>query len=185
MFKLLKSISLLFLLIGIFSSSTNAYDFPQRKIEVKPYLNLFFPSDIWERDSQPSVVENKTSFGLGLKLRTQFSNQFGFVLNTAYNRFQVPDAVSNEGVILTAGGYYEKSFNFGEITFDLGYGIIIAADEVLGLLMPSFEYSRPVSERMSIALELGLPIPNDWPKDFEYKENLGSFTLSVGTIFLF
>ncbi len=183
--KLFKTGFLFMIICGIMFQLANAYDFPRRKIEVKPYLNIFFPSDLWETTSQPSIVENKASFGLGLKLRTQFGDQFGFVLNTAYNRFQVPDGVSSEGAILTGGGYYEKSFNFGDMTFELGYGIIIAADDVLGLLMPALEYSRPVSERMSIALELGLPIPNDWPKNFEFKENLGSFTLSVGTKFLF
>ena len=185
MFRLLKSTCIFFLISGIFCLSVNAYDFPQRKIEVKPYLNLFFPSDLWETRSQPSAVENKTAFGLGLKLRTQFTNQFGFVLNTSYNKFEVTGNVPNEGVIFAGGGYVEKSYNFGRLNFDLTYGIIIAADEVLALLMPTLEYSRPISDRVSIAFELGLPIPNDWPKDFEYKEKLGSFTLSAGTIFLF
>ncbi|UCC44121.1 MAG: hypothetical protein JSU65_13575, partial [Candidatus Zixiibacteriota bacterium] len=124
-------------------------------------------------------------FGAGVKVRTQFSNQFGIAINTAYSKFDVLEGVSNDGLFLTLGGYYAKSYGFGNLTFDLGYGIVIAADEVLGLLMPSIEYSRPVSERMSVALEVGLPVPNDWPKNFDYKEKIGSFTLSAGTVFVF
>lgn len=185
MTKLVTSFAVLIAFIGLLAPSINAYEIPPRKIEIKPYLFVFFPNDLWVKDSQESIVENESSFGLGLKLRTQFSNQFGLVLNASYNRFEVPSTVSNDGVIFTAGGYWQRAFNFGSLTFDLCYGIIIAADEVLALLMPSLEYSYSISDRVSIAIDAGLPIPNDWPKDYGYEEKLGSFTLSVGTIFLF
>lgn len=185
MIKASRITLLILLLMGISIQSSFAYEIPQRKIEIKPYLNLFFPSDLWEKEDVETVVDNKTSFGFGAKIRTQFINQFGIVLNASYINFETLNNSSNDGVIFTGGGYYGRSFGFGDLTFDFGYGIIIAAEEVLGLVMPSLEYSRPVSDRMSIAFELGLPIPNDWPRSMEYKENFSSFTLSVGTVIIF
>ena len=120
-----------------------------------------------------------------MKIRTQFNNQFGIVINASYVSLETLNNTSNDGVYFTGGGYYSRSLGCGNLTFDLGYGIIGAADEVLGLLMPSVEYSHPVSERILIAVELGLPIPNDWAKNFYYNEKIGSFTLSVGTSFVF
>jgi len=53
------------------------------------------------------------------------------------------------------------------------------------LLMPSLEYSRPIGERISLAVELGWPIANDWLRDFGFEESYSSFTLSVGTAIVF
>lgn len=181
----IKIIFLIILISVVVFQFANAYDIPQRKIEIKPYLNLMFPNDLWETRTETSVVDNKTSFGFGMKIRTQFNSQFGIVFNASYLNFKTLNNSSGDGFYFTGGGYYVKSFGFGNLTFDLGYGIIVAAEEILGLLMPSLEYSRAISDRISIALEFGLPIPNDWPKDFEYKENFGSPTLSAGTIFTF
>ena len=162
-----------------------AYDIPARKIEIKPYINLLMPNDIWETEAIGSVVDDKAAFGFGAKIRTQFSRQFGIVLNSSYLKFKVLDNSSDNGVIFTAGGYLGKSFEVGNLTLDLSYGVISAADEIMGLLFPSVEFSRPISDRMSLALELGMPIPNDWFRDFGFKENIGSFTLTAGTIIVF
>jgi len=183
--RLFKIGILLAFVSTVWFGTANAYEIPQRKIEVKPYLYFLSPNDLGESTSQPRLVENKSSFGIGLKLRTQFSGRFGIVLNTAYSKFEVTENTSDDGAIFTGGGYYSRSFEFGTLTLDLGYGIIIAADKALGLVMPSLEYSRSISERMSVAFEFGLPIHNDWPKDFGYKESIGSFTLSAGLIIVF
>jgi hypothetical protein len=183
--KCVKILIMLIAVIGLLASSINAYDIPSRKIEVKPYLNFVFPNNIWEGANQANPVDNKVAPGIGLKLRTQFSRQYGFVLNASYINFQVEENVSSDGSIFTAGGYLSKSFGFGNMTLDLSYGIIAANKEVAGLLMPSLEYSRPISERISLALEFGWPIPNDWPQDFDFKENYSSFTLSLGSIIVF
>jgi hypothetical protein len=185
MAKYFKLTAFLIIISGMFIQSTMAYDIPQRKIEVKPYLSLFFPNDLWEMESRSSSVDNKSAFGVGFKIRTQFNKQFGFVINTAYTSFDVTNDSSNDGAIFTVGGYYAKSFGFGNLTLDFGYGIIIASDEALGLLLPSLEYSRPITDRISIALEFGWPIPNDWLRSFELKENYSSFALSLGTAIIF
>jgi hypothetical protein len=167
------------------SQGGSAYDIPPRKIEIKPYINLLMPNDIWERTGLSNPIDNKVAPGFGLKVRTQFSRQYGIVLNAAYMNFQVAENVSSDGGIFTAGGYLSKAFGFGNFTLDVGYGIMAANSEVAGLLMPSLEYSRPVSERMSLAVEFGWPIPNDWPQNFDFKEGYGSFELSLGTIIVF
>ena len=102
-----------------------------------------------------------------------------------WRSFGVAENVSSDGGIFTAGGYYSRAFSFGSMTFDLSYGIIAANHEVAGLLMPSLEFSKPISERVAIAFEFGWPIPNDWPQNFEFEEKYGSFSLSVGSILIF
>ena len=185
MLKFIRIFCILIILIVLLAPLMNAYDIPSRKIEVKPYLNFVFPNNIWEGANQVNPVDNKVAPGIGLKLRTQFSRQYGFVLNASYINFQVEENVSSDGSIFTAGGYLAKAFGFGNFTLDFSYGIIAANKEVAGLLMPSLEYSRAISERISLALELGWPIPNDWPQDFDFKENYSSFTLSLGSIIVF
>jgi hypothetical protein len=176
-------------LAAIFASSALAYDIPQRKIEIKPYINLLSPSDFWKKGFGTSVVEDDIGFGIGAKLRTQFAANYGLVLNVSYTDVKVssvvwPDATSDV-TMFTLGGYLSNEFSFGRLTADCGFGLVVMSDEGVALLMPSLEYSRPIAERISLAVELGWPIANDWLRDFGFEESYSSFTLSVGTSIVF
>jgi hypothetical protein len=184
MSKLIRCLVAAVLLTAIALPSAGAYEAPPRQIEIKPYFSFFFPQDLWDKGTEPSPVANKSAFGFGAKIRTQFSGHFGIVLNASYYSLEVADDLSGDGVMFTAGGYYARALGPGRVTFDLGYGVIAAADEALPLLMPALEYSYQVSERLSLAIELGWPIPNDWPRNLEHEESFGSFTFSLGTSIL-
>ena len=183
--KLAGVVFFLLLFCGVLIQGSYAYDIPQRQVTVKPYVNFFFPNNLWETESFAPAVENKMGFGAGVKVRNQFTSSFGSVLNASYSSIEVTREASGDVTMFTAGGYYSRALGAGTFIFDFSYGIIIAADESVGLLMPSLEYSRPISDRMSVALELGWPIANDWPRDFSFKENYSSFTLSLGSVFVF
>ena len=173
----------------IFASSALAYDIPQRKIEIKPYINLLMPSDFWKKGFDTSVVEDDIGFGFGAKLRTQFAANYGMVLNVSYTDVKVSDVVwpdaTSDVTMFTLGGYLAKEFSFGTLTADCGFGLVVMSDEGVALLMPSLEYSRPIAERISLAVELGWPIANDWLRDFGFEESYSSFTLSMGTAIVF
>jgi hypothetical protein len=174
---------------ALFASSALAYDIPQRKIEIKPYINLLMPSDFWMKGFDTSVVEDDLGFGIGAKLRTQFAANYGLVLNVSYTDVKVSDIVwpdaTSDVTMFTLGGYLSKEFGFGRLTADCGFGLVVMSDEGVALLMPSLEYSRPVAERISLAAELGWPIANDWLRDFGFEESYGSFTFSVGAVIVF
>jgi len=185
----MKNLFLLVLCIVIMSSCLSqvsmAYDIPQRKIEIKPYLGLIFTNNFWELENGSNIIDDNASLGFGVKLRTEFRGQFGIVINTSSVNFTTLNDASRVGFLFTVGGYYSRQFGFGNLTVDLGYGAIGAADDVVGLLMPSLEISRSISDRISLALEIGLPIANDWIRDYGYRENIGTFSLSMGTVLLF
>jgi hypothetical protein len=173
------------LAITLVASSVSSYDVPPRKIEAKPYFKLLFPKDFWQANDGTSIVADETAPGFGVKLRMQAKNEFGIVFDACYLSLETLNETSRESFMFTGGGYYAKTYGFGTLTLDVGYGVVGAADQVLGLLLSSFEYSRSISDRVALALELGWPIPNDWLKDFGFKENYSSFTLSLGTNILF
>ena len=125
-----------------------------------------------------------SGIGFGAKLRTHLSGNFGAVLNASVSSIETLDGSAGNSIVASVGGYYEFGAGSGTITPDLGFGFITAGDEIIVLIMPSIEYSRPVSERLSIAVEAGLPIANDWFKDYLFKENISSFSLSIGVAYL-
>lgn len=55
----------------------------------------------------------------------------------------------------------------------------------LALFLPSVEYSYPVSDRISLAAELSMPIANDWYSDWNHDSNAKSLMLSVGSVIVF
>jgi hypothetical protein len=182
----MKIVMLAVLLIGLMVSSSLAYEIPQRRIDLKPYLNFMFPNDLLEWEDLGNVVANETGFGLGVKARTQVIKAWGFVINTSYTDLEVTsDRGLSSATMLTVGFYYSKATGLGDIIFDLGYGGIAAGGRGIGLLMPSLEFNRTYSERLRLSVELGWPIPNDWFYDFDFEENYGSFTLSLGGAVVF
>lgn len=171
-------------------SSAGAYDIPQRKIEIKPYVNILFPKDFVTFESGVSYVDDEAGFGGGVKIRTQLTGPFGFMINASvigversflaafYNR-------SSAAVLFTGGFYYTFETSIGNISLDCGYGVIEICGAGLALFMPSVEYSYPVSDRISLAAELSMPVPNDWYSDWDHNSNAKSLMLSVGSVILF
>ncbi|MEZ5358695.1 MAG: hypothetical protein R3F48_07650 [Candidatus Zixiibacteriota bacterium] len=173
------------LLLGFMNQTTCAEDEASQKITVKPYINILFASSYWEQDFGNQLVEDKTGIGFGVKIRRQLRNKWGAVLNASITAIETRDGSAGNSVVMTLGGYYGISAGSGSIAPELGAGFITAGDEIIMLIMPSIEYSRPVAERLSLAIEASLPIANDWFKDYDFKENLSSFSISVGAAYLF
>jgi len=180
-----KLVLVVTVLLVVFTSAIAAFEPPPRKLEIKPYVSLFMASSLWELSDGTNRVEDATTVGFGAAMRTQVSGPWGIVLNANYQSFDAQEGLSSDGVLFTLGGYHEISAPFGEFAFDLSYGVIMAADQTVGLLMPGLEYSRPISSQTSLAIQVSLPIPNDWPKSFEFEENFGSFSFTIGTSFAF
>ncbi len=171
-------------------SSGVAYDVPPRKIEIKPYVHLLFPKDLVTYETGVTYVEDKTGFGGGVKIRVQVSGPFGFVINssvTGIERSYYAEYYdwNRTAIMFTGGIYYAFETTIGNITLDCGYGAIEVCSAGLALFLPSVEYSYPVSDRVSLAAELSLPIPNDWYSDWNHESNAKSLMLSVGSVFLF
>ena len=185
MCKHLKIVVLSLLLTAFMIQVAAAYDVPPRAIKVKPYVMFLFPSSFWEYDNGVNTVKDDPGYGVGLKIRNQFGERFGLVFNASYSDIEVVDNSSGDVTMFTGGGYYTFATGFGEFIFDCAYGVVIAGDVGQGLLMPSLEYGRPVSDRVNLTFEVGWPIVNDWLRSFDFKENFSSFTLSVGTNIIF
>ncbi len=177
---ILVSIFLIFLI-----QSLVAYEIPQRRIDLKPYVNFLFPNKLMENDFLYTAVEDDMGIGFGVKARTQISNFWGFLINTSFTDLKVKNNSLSTATIFTAGFYYTITNDLGDITIDAGYGVISLADQSAALLMPGLEFSRPISNRISISAEFGMPIVNDWFYDFNYKENYNSFSLSIGAAMIF
>jgi hypothetical protein len=182
---ILKTIFLFLLIVVVTLQVAVAYDVPTRRIEVKPYLNFLMPSDFWVDETGFSLVEDKTGIGFGAKIRTQIIGNFGMVLNASLTDIEVVDDSYGSSMVLTFGGFYTESTSLGNFTMDLGYGFVTAGHEATGLLMPSLEYSRPISERFAISFELGWPIVNDWAREYRFKENFSSIAFSLGATLIF
>ncbi|UCF05223.1 MAG: hypothetical protein JSV33_15100 [bacterium] len=185
MFRTLKTMFFLVVLLAALITSSNAYEIPQREIQVKPYLNFLFPNNLLEMEGGYNPINEKTIIGLGLKIRNQYYNHFGLMFNMSINSVDPAYDAPAAGVIFTFGGYFKTSNKLGTIIFDCGYGCIMETNEGMGLLMPSLELSRPVSDRISISMEVGWLIPNDWVISYDFEENYSSFTVSLGSTIIF
>jgi hypothetical protein len=183
--KLLKLLSILALFIGALAQSLSAYEIPQRKIEVKPYLNFLFPNDLLEFQDGHSVVKNKMGVGFGLKIRNQVNGSYGFVVNSSITDLEVTTTRESFAVIFTGGLYLSTNTKVGNLIIDCGYGVLATGGYSETLLMPTLEFNRPLSDRLILAVEVGWPIANDWFYDFGDKENYKSFTLSFGSTIVF
>jgi hypothetical protein len=181
----MKIVMLAVFLIGLMVSSSLAYDIPQRRIDLKPYLNFMFPNNLVESDNRQNPVENEMGIGFGVKARTQITRFWGFLIDASFTDLKVNDNSLSTATIFTAGFYYSYRTNFGNIIFDAGYGVLSVADLSSTLLMPNLEFNRAVSDRISLSAELGMPIANDWFHQFGVKENYKSLTFSLGGIIIF
>ncbi|MCP4582118.1 MAG: hypothetical protein GY839_10915 [candidate division Zixibacteria bacterium] len=185
MYKITKIMILTVVFMFVFAQLSAAYEIPQRKIDLKPYLNFIFPSDLMESENIETAVENDMGFGFGIKARTQITGNYGFVINTSITDFKVSDNSLSTATIFTAGFYYSQSTSLGNLVLDLSSGVISLADYSMMLFLPSLEFNRAISDRISISAELGMPIPNDWFYNYNIKENYKSLSISLGSAIVF
>jgi hypothetical protein len=185
MYDVLKRLIFAILFLACFVTSAMAYEIPQRRIDFKPYLNFMIPNSLMENENSGTAVEDDMGIGIGLKARTQITGFWGFAINTSMTDLKVNDNSLSTAMIFTVGFYYSQATNLGNIIFDMGYGVISVADLSSTLLMPTLEFNRVISDRLSIAAEFGMPIANDWFYDFDVKENFKSIMLSLGSTILF
>jgi hypothetical protein len=184
--KPLKTALLPILFAAFFVQTADAYDIPQRRIDLKPYLNVIIPNNLMEWENLGNVVDNDIGFGLGVKARTQINRTWGFVINTSYTDLEVnTEKGLSSAILLTVGFSYSKSLSLGDFVLDAGYGGIAAGGRGIGLFMPSLEYSRTFSERLKLSIEFGWPVANDWFYDFGFVENYGSLAISLGGAVVF
>jgi len=185
MYKLLKTVTIMILLLGLLVQTSAAYEIPQRRIDLKPYLNFMFPNKLMENNFANTAVEDDMGVGFGVKARTQITGFWGFVINTSMTDLKVNDNSLSTATIFTAGFYYSKSTSFGNVIADLSYGVLSVADLSTTLLLPGLEFNRAITDRISISAELGMLIANDWFYDLNVKENYKSLSLSLGGTILF
>lgn len=130
-------------------------------------------------------TKNVVSIGGGLKLRTQISGKFGYMVNASFNDHEIigdgPDLV----IIFTGGVYQTFQLGSIDIKIDAGYGMISAGNNTNAVFMPGLELSKELNNRTALAFEIGWPITNDWFYDYDVHEHYSSFTFSLGTIFVF
>lgn len=181
----LKGVALVISALIISFQSSIAYEIPQRRIDLKPYLNLMFPNTLLEFGDHNSVIEKETGIGFGLKARMQVAGRWGFVINTSITDLQVTDNSLSTATIFTGGFYYSRATQLGQITLDAGLGVISVADCSAMLFMPGLEYGRAITERISLSAEIDMPIANDWFNKFDIKEDYKSFALAIGGAIVF
>lgn len=185
MIKVLKFSLLILSILGMLIQCPFAYTIPKRQLDIKPYLNIMSPNNLIEYNDQNTDVEDDVGVGFGIKVRSQIKGCWGFVINSSLTDLNVKDSTNNMATIFTAGFYYSYGTGLGNIIFDLGYGVISVADLSNTLFLPSLEFKRSVTERISISLELSIPVVNDWFYDYDIKENFKSLSLSFGGTILF
>ncbi len=144
-----------------------------------------WPYNLMEGDYSSTAVENKMGVGFGVKSRIQIAGSWGFIVNVSINDLQVDDSSLSTATVFTGGFYYTRKSVPGNITVDLGYGVISVADLSSTLILPSVEFSRPISDRLSISAEIGFPVANDWFHTFGIKESYGSIVFSLGGTLVF
>jgi len=183
--KLLRIVIFVSILLSLLVQSSLAYEIPQRRIDLKPYLNFIFPSNLMENNFASTAVEDDMGIGFGVKARTQITGFWGFVINTSMTDLKVKDNSLSTATIFTAGFYYSYGTSLGDVIVDLSYGVLSVSDRSATLFYPSLELSRAISDRISISAELGMPVPNDWFYNLNVKENYKSLSLSLGGAIVF
>jgi len=176
--KLLRIVIFVSILLSLLVQSSLAYEIPQRRIDLKPYLNFIFPSNLMENNFASTAVEDDMGIGFGVKARTQITGFWGFVINTSMTDLKVKDNSLSTATIFTAGFYYSYGTSLGDV-------IVSVSVRSATLFYPSLELSRAISDRISISAELGMPVPNDWFYNLNVKENYKSLSLSLGGAIVF
>ncbi|MCP4704520.1 MAG: hypothetical protein GY865_07910 [candidate division Zixibacteria bacterium] len=176
---------ILVIIVMIFSNLAYSYEIPQRKIEIKPYINFLSANDLFVYKETGNIVKNNVGIGGGLKLRTQISGKFGYILNASFNSHEVLVDGTDFIIIFIGGLYYSHNLGFTDFKIDAGYGFLTAGSKGTGVFMPTLELSRELNDRIALAFEIGWPISNDWFYDYDIQRHYSSFTFSLGTIFIF
>ncbi|MFH2037584.1 MAG: hypothetical protein ABIJ45_14380, partial [Candidatus Zixiibacteriota bacterium] len=112
-------------------------------------------------------------------------NSIGFFSSASISKIDAITDDANHAILFVSGFYYENNLGPFGFVLDCGYGFITVADDSETLLLPTLELNLPMSDRMKAAIELGIPIANDWFYDYNLNENIDSYTISLGTVFLF
>jgi len=185
MIKPLQSVALIISALIVSFQSSIAYEIPQRRIDLKPYINLMFPDKLLQFENQDCRVEDKMGIGFGIKARTQIAGCWGFVINTSITDLQVTDNSLSTASIFTAGFFYTRVTQLGQIALDAGLGVISVADHSAMLFMPGLEYSREIAERISLSAEINMPIANDWFNKYDIKEDYKSIAIAIGGTIIF
>jgi len=181
----LKIMSFALLLLSIMLQSSFAYEIPQRRIDLKPYLNFMFPSALLKIEDQQQIVDDKMGIGIGVKARSQVTGNLGFLVNVSLTDIAVNNNSYGSATIFTTGFYYLKETGFGNFILDGEIGVIAAADLAAALIMPALEFNRPITDRLNISAEFGWLILGDWFYDIGMESNSKTFTFSMGSAFMF
>ena len=161
------------------------YRIPSRAIIISPYGGYIFAKDLYT-----DTVEDKSGFGGGLNIRTQVYRNFGYLFDVFVSNLDLVEeenAIQEEDLgpkfvaIYSAGFYY----TIPDWKFDLCYGAISAGTNIMTIFIPSVEYYKYVSSRVSLFLKLSYLITNDWVSNMDYKEHYTSFMASLGLSVVF
>lgn len=180
----LSTILLLFFVI----SNADAYTAPRRMIEVRPSASAISAKNLYGTE-----IEDGIGYGGGLKIRAQLFGGFGYLLSGSAYTLDVnekdeenKDVIKSKTVSLFVGGlYFTYQTRYGLLRFDLGYGAISTGKKAETLFLPTVEFSRGLTDRLSLVAEFGLPVANDWAINSEFEENYTTYTLSGGIAYIF
>ncbi len=173
---------------GSYSRSAR-YIAPSREIVISPYGGFIYAKDLYT-----DYVDDQSGFGGGISISTQLYKNFGYMVDVFIPRVDILDdnstATTNSAekdtgpqfVAIYTGGFYYKIPHW---KFDLCYGAISAGVNIMTIFVPSVEFYKFVSPRVSLFAKVGSLITNDWFSDMGYEEKYTSFMASAGFSIVF
>ena len=169
------------------SQRSRSYAIPRRAIEITPYYNFIYANKLYE-----NIQGKQRSHGGGIKMRTQLYGSFGYIINASINHLKVQENIfidqendRDMAAIITGGPYYSYKTSYGDIRLDIGYGAIVAGDSSMTIFLPSVEYRINIFSRISLMIEIGYPIANDWIIKHNFNEHYRSFSSAGGIGIIF
>jgi hypothetical protein len=138
------------------------------------------PPSRLEKDRGFGVVKDQIGFGIGINVSTQLLGQWSYFFDYAVGPLQVKYSDVDLVGIFVLGVSYSFDALRGKTIIDVGYGVSHWGKWAEMILKPSLGYSKHLTERSAVFVNVGYPIVNDWFINAGVEEHYTSFSFSTG-----